>query len=326
MKPLLSFILSFTIIIFSCRDKRIIEEELPYTPLNEQRAALAAKPRVPSTRILDSVQIINDLQYLASDICEGRMPGTAGHAKSLEMILNSMRSSGLDSFNNSLVQKFTGRSIGGFIEGKNAVGWIKGTAFPQKYIVLTAHYDHLGKNGNGIPFYGADDNASGVACLLALAEYFKKNPHTYSLIFAILDREETGLEGATMFVHKYRQSGEITNIKFNLNLDMIARSDNNEIFACGIRHYPSFKYVIDEVQNKINVHLLMGHDDSGQGGNWTNQSDHLAFHERGIPFLYIGVEDHNDYHTINDKVGNIDYSRYIENCNMVALMVQILKP
>jgi hypothetical protein len=320
-------IITIILITFGCRDKEVVKEEIaPYFPLTEQRIALVVKQKVTPVRILDSLQIVNDLQYLASDICEGRKPGTAGHANSVEMILNSMRKAGLDSFNNSLLQTFTGKSINGSTAGKNIAGWIKGTTFPQKYIVLTAHYDHLGKSTNGDTFYGADDNASGVACLLALAKYFKQHPHPYTLIFAAFDREETGLEGAHNFVQQYRQAGTITNIKFNLNLDMIARSDNNEIFACGIKHYPSFKYVVDEVQNKINVQLLMGHDDSGQGGNWTNQSDHSAFHERGIPFLYIGVEDHKDYHTTNDKATNINYSRYLENCNMIALMVQIVNP
>jgi hypothetical protein len=316
------------IITLNCRHNEVIEtdEELPYPPINEQRAGMNANTQVASIRILDSLQIMTDLQYLASDICEGRQPGTGGHEKSLEMILARMRSAGVDSFNNSLIQSFSGKSINGFTGGKNCVGWIKGTSFPKKYIVVTAHYDHLGKTTNGLIYNGADDNASGVACLLALASYFKQNPHPYTLIFVAFDREETGLEGAFNFVHHYRQSGEITNIKFNLNLDMIARSDKNEIFACGIKHYPSFRYIIEEVQKKINVSLLMGHDDSNQGGNWTYQSDHSAFHERGIPFLYIGVEDHNDYHTTNDKLNNINFSSFLENCNMVALIVQALRP
>src|SRR5690606_13875451 len=95
-----------------------------------------------------------------------------------------------------LIQTFTGRSLNGFTEGKNAIGWIKGKTYPDQYIVLSAHYDHIGKRGDSIWFAGADDNASGTAAALAIAGYLKKNVPDYSVIIAIVDREETGLEGA----------------------------------------------------------------------------------------------------------------------------------
>jgi hypothetical protein len=303
-----------------------ITATLPYPSLAEQRAILSTKPAVIPVRVLDSLQIINDLIYLASDSCEGRKPGTAGHTRAIELILARMRSAGVDSFGNALAQNFTGFNINGTAKGKNAVGWVKGAVYPGKYIVISAHYDHLGKALNGATYYGADDNASGAACLLALAKYFKQNPHPYSLIFAALDREETGLEGAYNFVHQLINMISIDNIKFNLNIDMIARSDSNEIFACGINHYPAFKYMIDETQYRTNVKLLMGHDAGGLRDDWTHQGDHSAFHEKNIPFLYIGVEDHADYHATTDTYDRINFNYYIENCNMVALIAQILRP
>ena len=203
---------------------------------------------------------------------------------------------------------------------------MKGTTYLQKYIVVSAHYDHLGKAPNGSIYYGADDNASGVACLLALATYFKSNPHPYSLIFAAFDKEESRFEGAYNIVEQQVKHGHLPEIAFNLNMDMIARSDKNEIFASGILHYPGFMYAINEVQLKTNVKLLMGHDGQRLEADWTNQSDHWAFHEQFIPFLYIGVEDHPNYHKPTDTYYKINYSRYIENCNMVALLTKVLKP
>ena len=84
--------------------------------------------------------------------------------------------------------------------------------------------------------------------------------------------------------------------------------------------------MVDEVQSKINVKLLMGHDGGSSGNDWSHASDHTAFDDRGIPFLYIGVEDHNDYHQTTDTYQKINYSSYIENCNMILLMVKGLKP
>jgi hypothetical protein len=315
------------IVIGSCKkhvpplDTRI---ETPYPSLAEQRARLATKPWVTPTRILDSIQIINDLKYLASDACEGRKPGTAGHTRAMERILTRMRTAGLDSFENSMIQVFAGADS---TKGKNIVGWLKGTSHPEKHIVISAHYDHLGKTPNRETYYGADDNASGVACLLALATYFKNNPHTYSLIFAAFDKEETRFEGAYHFVSQWVKRGQLAAIAFNLNMDMIARSDSNEIFASGILHYPQFMYAIDAVQPKTNIKVLMGHDGQRLEADWTNLSDHWVFHERFfIPYMYIGVEDHPDYHQPTDTYDKINYSRYIETCNMIALLTQALKP
>lgn len=295
----------------------------PYPSPAEQRQQLAGKPWVTPTRILDSMQIIQDLEFLSSPQCSGRLPGTAGHAAAQERILSRMRAAGVDSFSNALVHTFP--SPGG-VDGKNIIGWIRGTTNPEKYIVLSAHYDHLGQKNGGATYHGADDNASGVACLLALAAYFKKNGHPYSLIFAAFDKEETRFEGAYHFVYDRVRRGLLQEIKCNLNMDMVARSDNNEIFVSGIAYSPQFMPLVREVQSKTNVRLLMGHDGLHPEQDWTNLSDHSAFHERSIPFLYMGVEDHPDYHQPTDTHDRINYTRFIENCNMIALLAAALRP
>src|SRR5690606_32282918 len=116
----------------------------------------------------DSTQILNDLAFFASKECEGRRPGSVGHQLAFERVLTRLRNAGIDSLNGSLIQTFTGRSLNGFTEGKNAIGWIKGKTYPDQYIVLSAHYDHIGKRGDSIWFAGADDNASGTAAALAI--------------------------------------------------------------------------------------------------------------------------------------------------------------
>ena len=82
---------------------------------------------------------------------------------------------------------------------RNVVGRIDGTAAPGRYIVVSAHYDHIGVR-NGQVFNGADDNASGTAALFALARHFSANRPRHSLIFAAFDAEESGLRGARHFV------------------------------------------------------------------------------------------------------------------------------
>jgi hypothetical protein len=308
---------ALAMMMMACSNTGVINDTIPYPPLNEQRMAQEKKPYATPVRMLDSTQLVTDLVFLASDSCEGRAPGSAGHQLAAERILQRMREAGVDSFDHSLVQ-----STDGIRAARNIVGWVKGKTHPDKFIVVSAHYDHLGKRG-GNTYYGADDNASGAACLPAMAKYYKAHPHDYSLVFAAFDREESGLLGAYAFVKKMNQDKR--KMILNVNMDMIARSDKNEIFASGLSHYPANKYLVDSVQRKTNVALLMGHD-TGKGINdWTMQSDHAAFHKAKIPFLYIGVEDHPDYHQPSDTVDKISFSRYIENCNMVAMLVNAYK-
>ncbi len=105
---------------------------------------------------------------------------------------------------------------------------------------------------------------------------------------------------------------------------MIARNDQNEIFACGLYHYPHFIGYVNEVQQKTNARLLMGHDNGEGPDNWTARSDHYPFHLKEIPFIYIGVEDHPDLHRPTDTFDKIDLSIYMENCNLIATMIKML--
>src|SRR5687768_9047246 len=91
---------SFLLMVYGCNASRpeSTTDPAPYPPLTEQRAQLANKPWVQPTRVLDSSQIITDLEYLSSDICAGRLPGTAGHAAAMDRILLRMRAAGVDSF------------------------------------------------------------------------------------------------------------------------------------------------------------------------------------------------------------------------------------
>lgn len=297
------------------------QDTAAYPPVAEQRATLAHRKQVKPVRLLDSTQIINDLRFLASDQCEGRKPGTKGHQYAMQHILTRMRRTGVDSFNSSLIQPFQVSTRQGLAEGNNVVGWIKGTKFSEKFILISAHYDHVGRNEKGT-YYGADDNASGTACLLALANYFRQHPLPHSIIFAAFDREESGLQGAFSYVQSLNSSGQLANIKLNVNLDMIARSDSDELFVAGVKHYPALRYIVEKARKHANVKLLMGHDFGTKRDDWTRLSDQYAFHKQNIPFLFISVEDHADYHQPTDTVDRINFSRYIENCNVILKLIE----
>ena len=278
----------------------------------------------PATRVLDSSMIISELQFLSSDTCEGRKYGSKGHELAAQTIIQNLKNSKARHFNNSFEQGFTTESFNISKEGKNIIAYVKGKKYADSFIVISAHYDHLGRNADSAIYHGADDNASGVACLQALVKYFAKHPQQYTIVFAFFDNEETGLLGAKYFVTNLPKGVTKENIKLNVNLDMVARSDQNEMYVCGLRHYPQFSKAVHSVQNKTTVNLLVGHDSGSFREDWTNQSDHYAFHKQNIPFLYIGVEDHADYHHITDTFDKVNLHSYIENCNLIAMLVKEL--
>jgi Zn-dependent M28 family amino/carboxypeptidase len=192
----------------------------------------------------------------------------------------------------------------------NFVGLLKGKTYAEKYIVITAHYDHLGVQKGQI-FNGADDNASGTAALFAIASYFKKNQPDHSLIFVAFDAEERGLTGSRHFVRNLPVPK--ASVVLNVNMDMISRNNKGELYASGSRLYPQLKPALEKAQKKAGVKLLLGHDDPSTGrDDWTNQSDQAAFHAAKIPFIYFGVEDHKDYHRSTDDFDGIQPEFYVK--------------
>lgn len=273
----------------------------------------------------DRISLLRDIEYLASDELEGRKPLTEGSRKAQEYIKTRFANLGLTSQFRDYSQFFDlkeRRGEGGVVgKATNIIGFIPGEQ-SKKLIVITAHYDHLGTKEEEI-FNGADDNASGTAGLLALAEYFSKNKPQTSILFAALDGEEMGLQGARALVRDF--PFPLEDVLLNINLDMISRSEKNELYAAGTYHYPQLISSLDRASKEAEVTLRLGHDKPGTGADdWTNASDHAAFHEKGIPFVYFGVEDHKDYHKATDTYDRIDQVFYYNAVNLIVRCVKEL--
>lgn len=254
------------------------------------------------TYSFNSDSLLHHIKTLSSDAFEGRRTGTKGAEKAKTYIINQFKRLNVAPLKGSYTQKFDFSNYGKTYNATNVLGHIKGTNDTEEYIVITAHYDHEGIKRGKI-YNGADDDASGISALFAFAEYFAKHPPKHHVILAALDGEELGLKGAYHFV----ESGIISKekIKLNLNMDMISRSDENELFAVGTRYNKQFIPVINRFKNFNSIHLLTGHDGLDGEHNWTLSSDHAAFHKANIPFIYFGVVDHKDYHKPTDDFENI---------------------
>lgn len=262
----------------------------------------------------DHEATLSFVETLSSDAMEGRAPGTAGSLAAQNLIVARMTDIGLQPAYAEFKREFIYGAIedaekGPGLRGVNVVGMIKGTGESDATIVVSAHYDHVGVR-NGEIFNGADDNASGVGGMLAIAEHFAVDPPQHDTVFAAFDVEEShGFAGARDFIRKPPVA--IEDIAFNLNLDMLARADNGLHWASGATHWPVLEPILEEVAKTAPADLRMGFD-SGEGrDDWTLLSDQAVFFKAGIPHLFLSVEDHADYHTPRDDFERIDRVRYL---------------
>lgn len=263
-------------------------------------------------------QLLKDVEILSSDEYEGRKSGTKGSELSRAYLVKRLKEIGVEAHPNfgKYEQNFEIKTRNSVTKGINLISYIKGKS--DDVIVISAHYDHIGIIKDEI-YNGADDNASGVAALLSFAKYFKANQPNYTLVFALFDAEEMGLQGAKAFVANPPVGLE--KIKLNINMDMISHNDKGELYVAGTFKYPELKKYL--ITTNPNIKLLAGHDDPKLGhDDWTNQSDQGAFNAKNIPFLYFGVEDHKDYHKATDEFKNINQEFYT---NAVSVILEVVK-
>jgi hypothetical protein len=283
-------------------------------------AVLAAQTK-PAERI-DASDLMTWVRSLSSAEFEGRRSGTEGNIKARAAIAERLRTLGITPMGdapNTYIRVFrltarnaapdTTTPLTNENRGANVVGLCKGTgAANGPAMVISAHYDHLGiRDGQMYP--GADDNASGVATVLALAARCIAAPWTHDAVFALFDAEERGLQGARAFIAN--PPIPKSRIALNVNLDMVSRNAKHELYVAGTAQHPELGRVLEPIaRRRAPISLLFGHDtQSAREGpmyDWTMQSDHGVFHQAGIPFVYFGVEDHEDYHKPTDTADKID--------------------
>ena len=112
----------------------------------------------------------------------------------------------------------------------------------------------------------------------------------------------------------------LSDVGFNLNLDMISRGDNGILWASGAAHWPGLKPIIETVAKDAPVSFQMGWDGGDGRDDWTNLSDHMVFFRVGIPHLYLGVEDHVDYHKPSDDFEKVDQAWFLNALETVIDM------
>jgi Zn-dependent M28 family amino/carboxypeptidase len=271
--------------------------------------------------LFDSDALLERVKFLSLDSLEGRRTGEKGGLIAREYVVSQFKKYGISPLLDEYTQPFSfeGRRDKKTYEGANVLGIIKGTEHPEKYIVISAHYDHVGINKGEI-YNGADDDASGTSALFAFAEYFKNNPPKHSVVIASFDAEELGLRGAAHFLEANTLPKE--QIAIDINLDMVGRNDNNELYVVGSNLYKQLQPAITDLELPKDFKLFVGHDGLDAKQNWVSSSDHGPFHKQKIPFLYFGVEDHKDYHQPTDDFESIQPEFYAK---AVTVIISVFK-
>lgn len=192
---------------------------------------------------------------------------------------------------------------------QNVIGLVKGTEYPDSFIVLSAHYDHLGRMGREVYFPGANDNASGVAMLLDLAKFYVQNPPKKSILFIAFGAEESGLVGSKYFVNNPIVS--LSQINFVFNMDLMGTGSEGGMIVNG-RVYESHYEKLTQINNKKNYLPII--KKRGKAKN----SDHYWFSEKGVPsfFLYLmgGV---SAYHDVDDVFKTLPLTKYEDSFRLI---------
>ena len=213
--------------------------------------------------------------------------------------------------------------------GSNVVGFIEGTDKKDEFVILTAHYDHLGKKGDVI-FNGADDDGSGTVSVIQMAEAFamaKAAGHTprRSVIFMTVSGEEKGLLGSRYYSDHPLFPLEKTSV--DLNTDMVGRIDptrkegdsTNYVYIIGEDRISSELMSISEKANK-NVGLELDRKFNANDPNrFYFRSDHYNFAKKGVPIIFYFNGTHADYHKASDTIDKINFDLMAKRVKLIFL-------
>jgi hypothetical protein len=251
------------------------------------------------------------VRYLADDRLEGRRAGTSGErcagdyiAREFERI--GLRPAGEQGYFQSLPLASSLNPHGAGGTGRNVIAALDGAdeSLKREWVVIGAHYDHLGTGGPGslvqerLIHNGADDNASGVAVMLRAAERLAAGPRpARSVLFIAFTGEESGLLGSAYFVtHPTVGAAPLVGM---INLDMVGRLGRGPLITYGVDTAEEWKSLLDPAASRAGVTLAT----RGEG---YGPSDHTSFYVKDVPVLHFFTNTHPDYHRPTDDWQRID--------------------
>ncbi len=279
-------------------------------------------------------RIAEDVRYLASDQLAGRRIGSAGADSAAAWIARRMEQAGLTPPPGATgwYQSFIiahdapaahGTPLAG-ARGRNVIGVLKGRdpALAGEYVVVGAHYDHLGTGGSGsldpdsagVPHNGADDNASGVAAILEIARRLALTRPARSVIFVAFSGEEEGLLGSAHYVKYPPVPNE--KVVAMLNFDMVGRLRDDKLVIYGVETAREWRPAIDSLNTAARFALTLRGDGYGP-------SDHTSFTLIRKPVLHFFTGTHTDYHRTTDDFGAINLEGILRIASLASDLVRM---
>ncbi len=297
----------------------LVIEEKQIDSLSKSEAFLASDLSKQAIYITSTAygKIISEYQYLADKLntskCilfkQSKLTHSVAMNQSSKVLLDIMDSIPIKT-GDKIKFKVKPEFVRNYIS-QNVIGYIEGTDEPNKFLAISAHYDHLGGIGKKIYFPGANDNASGISMLLSLADSLSKNHLPYSVIVFAFGAEEVGLVGSKYFVeHPYFS---LENIEFLFNLDLMGTGDEGATVVNGSVYKNEFNYLLT-VNKKLQDKGLPSILSRGTAAN----SDHFFFSLNGVKsfFMYLrgGIQA---YHDVNDKASTLPFTKFDETLGVV---------
>lgn len=273
---------------------------------------------------IDSVTVKRHLYTLAADAMEGRKTGTAGIEKAAIYIENEFKRIGLSTFDTlkTYRQNFTflDRATKKEIAASNIIGVLEGKNKKDEFVIVSAHYDHLGmkKSGDGDLIYnGANDDASGVSGVLTLAEYYKhKNTNQRTIVFVAFTGEEMGLIGSSYFGLGIDASKFVAGI----NLEMIGKTPSfgsNTAWLTGFER-SDFGKIIQKNLEGSGYQLF---PDPYKKYNLFFRSDNASLARLGVPshtFSTTPIDIDKDYHKVTDEAASLNMTVITQTIKAIA--------
>lgn len=277
-------------------------------------------------------ELTDHISYLASDALKGRETGTAGDSLAAEYIRKELALCGFIPLTGDGFQRFPWSanagmdSAGGMImetgRSRNVVMMLPGEndSLKNEYIIIGAHFDHLGQGGKGSSSMrqdtiavhpGADDNASGIGMMLEIAEKFAltKGSHPRTIICAAFAGEEKGLLGSKYFVNN--PVIDLVKVNAMINLDMVGRLQVSNILQInGIGTSPGFRDLVNKLNDTSSIKLALS--EAGYG-----PSDHSSFYSKNMPVLFFTTGAHTDYHKPSDTYDMINYEGMVKVSSLI---------
>lgn len=269
---------------------------------------------------ITSEELSNHVYKFSSDEFEGRRAGELGHHKAANYIKNYYINEGIlsplgtNNYYQNVPESFFPDDIK---SSPNVIAYIKGSEYPEEILIISGHSDHEGFTEDVI-YNGADDNGSGTAAILEMAQAFKKAenegfPPKRSIMFLHLTGEEVGLTGSKYYTK--HPIFPLQNTIANLNIDMIGRVDNsheenpNYVYLIGSNRLSTELHYISEAANENFTKLELDYrlNSDTDPNQYYSRSDHYNFAQNGIPVIFYFNGTHDDYHEPTDTAEKINY-------------------